>query len=149
MVRSDEISITAAPLSDTLKPPRRKSSPDAGTRRSRLRMRLGKGSLPVRVENSPTVTLTRLSTAATEMSDKVITCIPGSSNGTATAYPQGYEAVSLGLRGTPPSTSHANLVMPGRLQLRLMHTTTGVPEVHRAERAIGRLNRKIDPGFLY
>ncbi len=51
-------------------------------------MRFGKGSLPVRVENSPSVTLTKLSTAATEMSDKVITCTPGSANGTATGYPK-------------------------------------------------------------
>jgi hypothetical protein len=64
---SSEISITAAPLSVRLMPRRRKSSADAGTRRSRLRMRLGKGSLPVRVENSPTVTLTMLSTAATDL----------------------------------------------------------------------------------
>jgi hypothetical protein len=49
-------------------------------------MRPGKESFPVKVENSPSVTLTKLSTAALQMSDKVITCIPGSSNDTATPY---------------------------------------------------------------
>src|SRR6202171_6216073 len=86
-VRSDTITITAAPFSIKDVPRRRKSSADAGALRRRLRTRLGNGSFPVKVENSPSVTLTKLSSAAREMSDKVITFIPGSSNDTATEYP--------------------------------------------------------------
>ena len=87
-VMIDTNNITAAPLSTRLTPRKRKSSADAGTRRNRLRMGWGKGSLPVRAENSPSATLTRLSIAATEMSDKVIACIPGSLNDMTTAYPE-------------------------------------------------------------
>jgi hypothetical protein len=83
IVRSDTITVTAAPLSIKVMPRRRKSSADAGTLRRRLRMRLGNGSFPVKVEKSPTVTLTKLSNAAREISVKVITLIPGSSNDTA------------------------------------------------------------------
>ena len=50
-------------------------------------MRVGNGSFPVQVENKPSIRLTKLSSVAMETSDKVITCIPGSSKGTATAYP--------------------------------------------------------------
>jgi hypothetical protein len=52
-------------------------------------MRPGKESFPVKVENSPSATLTKLKTAALQMSDKVITWIPGSPNDTATRYPFG------------------------------------------------------------
>ena len=43
--------------------------------------------LPVKVENKPSIRLTKLSSVAMETSDKVITFIPGSSNDMATAYP--------------------------------------------------------------
>ena len=50
-------------------------------------MGVGKGSFPVKVENKPSIKLTKLSSVAMETSDKVITFIPGSSKDTATAYP--------------------------------------------------------------
>ena len=65
-------------------------------------MRFGRGSLPVTMENTPSVTLRRLTSAATEMSDNVITCIPGSSDGTATAYPQLPTPTQLSLDGHMP-----------------------------------------------